>query len=127
MGYNRVGIMELQKMNPMARKLTLHVESLSKCIDDNDSASSRHHLNEIMKYADFMQSDLTSEIRKSESTEDYAGVNQYAGGVPVVKYNERGSKFDTGQRSSVLKGTIIPSRTNTNMRTVTGTFGRKVE
>jgi len=119
--------MELRKMNPMARKLTLHVESLSKSLDDNDSASSRHHLNEILKYADFMQNDLTSEIRKSESVEDYAGVNQFAGGVPVVKYNERGSKFDTGQRSSVLKGTVIPSRTNTNMRSVSGTFGRRVE
>ncbi len=119
--------MELQKMNPMAMKLHLHVENLTKCLEDNDSASSRHHLNEIIKYADFMQSDLTSEIRKSENVEDYAGVNQYAGGVPVVKYNERGTKFDTEQRFSVLKGTVIPSRTNTNMRSVSGTYGRKVE
>ena len=111
----------------MARKLTLHVENLTKSLEDNDSASSRHHLNEILKYADFMQSDLTNEIRKSESVEDYAGVNQYAGGVPVVRYNERGTKFDTNQRTSVLKGTVIPSRTNTNMRTVSGTFGRRVE
>ena len=119
--------MELQKMNPMAMKLHLHVENLAKCLEDNDSASTRHHLNEIIKYADFMQSDLTSEIRKSENVEDYYGVNQFAGGVPVVKYNERGTKFDTEQRTSVLKGTVIPSQINTNMRVNSGTFGRKVE
>lgn len=119
--------MELQKMNPMAMKLQLHVENLTKALEDNDSSSSRMHLNEIIKYADFMQSDLTNEIRKSEKVEDYAGVNQFAGGVPIRKYNESGSNFDPNQRSSVLPGTVIPSRTNTNMRTVSGTYGRKVE
>jgi hypothetical protein len=119
--------MQLEKMNPMAMKLQLHVENLKKALEENDSSSSRIHLSEIMKYADFMHSDLTTEIRKSENVEDYEGVNQFAGGVPVRKFNESGSNFDPRQRDSVLPGTIIPARTNTNMRTVSGTFGRKVE
>ena len=97
---------------------------LNKALEVNDSASSRHHLNEIAKYVDFLQSDLTTEIRKSEATPIPEGVEQFAGGVPVMKFNEDGSKFDTTQRDRVIPGTIISARTNKNMRNNTGTFGR---
>lgn len=119
--------MDLSKMDPMARKMSLHMDELNKAMKANDSASSRFHLNEISKYADFLQGDLTNEIRKSEDTPEPEGVDQYAAGVPVVKFNESGSSFNPAERSRVLKGTIIPARTNTAMRNVSGTFGRWTE
>jgi|TARA_R100001509_G_C4868635_1_gene215901 hypothetical protein len=116
--------MDLSKMDPMARKMSLHMDELNKALEADDSASSRFHLNEISKYADFLQDDLTNEIRKSEDTPEPEGVDQFAAGVPVIKFNESGSTFDPAERNRVLKGTIIPSRTNPTMRNVSGTFGR---
>ena len=81
-------------------------------------------MSEIVKYADYLNTDITREIRKSEDVVDYDGVQQYAGGVPVMKFNERGGKLDPSVRDRVLEGTVIPARTNTNMRNVSGTFGR---
>tara|TARA_R110002072_G_scaffold365_9_gene2430 strand:+ start:8388 stop:8732 length:345 start_codon:yes stop_codon:yes gene_type:complete len=111
-------------MDPMARKMNVHMDELHKALEVNDSSATRYHLNEITKYADFLQSDLTREIRKSEATPIPEGVEQFAGGVPVMKFNEDGTKFDTTQRDRVIPGTIISARTNPNMRNVTGTFGR---
>ena len=123
--WNRqVFAMDLHKMDPMARKMSVHMDSLNKALENNDAASSRFHLSEIVKYADYLNTDITREIRKSEDVVDYDGVQQYAGGVPVMKFNERGGKLDPSVRDQVLKGTVIPARTNTNMRNVSGTFGR---
>ena len=40
-----------------------------------------------------------------------------------MKFNERGANFDTAQRDRVLPGTVIPARTNHQMRPHTGTYG----
>ena len=114
--------MDLKKLDPMARKMRTHIDAFYKALDDQDALTARSHINEITKYADYLSNDVEKAVNKIEKS---IGVNdRYAGGVPVIKFNESGSTFDPAERNRVLKGTIIPSRTNPTMRNVSGTFGR---
>lgn len=111
-------------MHPMARKLTAHNEAFAKAIENGNADDAKNHLNEIMKYASTLEEDLHHAIKKAESAEVVSPDNGWVNNVPVLKWNESGSNFDTSQRDRQLPGTIISSRNNPQMKRTSGTFGR---
>tara|TARA_R110000751_G_scaffold109634_2_gene206895 strand:+ start:2473 stop:2835 length:363 start_codon:yes stop_codon:yes gene_type:complete len=115
--------MDLLKMHPMARKMTAHNEAFGKAIEDGNANDARQHLNEILKYAANLETDLDFVVTKSE-TEVVTPENGWEHKSPVLKFNKTGSNFDPSMRDRQLKGTIISARTNTTMRPARGTFGR---
>jgi len=112
--------MNLTKMDSFARKMNLHAKAFSEALDLGDAELAKAHLQEVLKVSNFLNDDLHYAIQKSAEEKQ---VNEFANGVPVMKFNERGTNFDTSQRDRVLKGTVIPARTNYQMRKHSGTFG----
>ena len=110
----------------MVRKMGVHQQAFTSAIEDGDEIQARNHLSEIIKFANYLDNDLTDIVTKSENLTDLSGVSHFAGGVPLVKFNETGSKFDSSQRADVLKGYMPPARTHGTIKKVTGTFGRRV-
>ena len=121
-----MSIMDIEKMDPMVRKIGVHNDAFQKAIEVGDTSTARLHLTEILKFANYLEDDLTAAIQKSENVEDLSGVSQFAGGVPLAKFNETGQNFDVSQRGDVLPGFVIPARTHGQIRKSSGTFGRRV-
>jgi hypothetical protein len=118
--------MDIEKMDPMVRKIGVHTEAFQKAIEGGDAMSARLHLTEIKKFAEYLDDDLTTAIKKSETLEDLSGVSHFAGGVPLAKFNETGQNFDVSQRGDVLPGIVISARSHGQIRKHAGTFGRRV-
>ena len=114
--------MDLSKMDPMARKMNMHTEAFTKALEDGDAENAKEHLVEVLKFAEYLHGDLSTSVEKS-AEQDLLGLNEFAGNVPVIKYNERGTHFDTSQRDSVLPGVVIPARTTSQMSKQRKTFG----
>jgi len=105
--------MDLKKLDPMARKMRNHVDAFYKALEDNDGFSARNHINEIVKYADYLSTDVESAVMKSEKS---LGINdRYVNGVPVRKYNQIEKVHPTS--TDVLPGTIRTNRIGSIMRT----------
>jgi len=101
--------MDLMKLDPMARKMRTHIDAFYKALTDNDGFSARNHINEIVKYADYLSADVESAVIKSEKI---TGINDiYAGGVPVRKMQEIQTVHES--TTNVLPGTIRTSRFGT--------------
>ena len=113
-------------MDPMVRKIGVHNDAFQKAIQDGDAMTARAHLTEILKFANYLDDDLTSAIQKSETLEDLSGVSHFAGGVPLAKFNETGQKFDVSQRDDVLPGIVVSARSHGQIKKHAGTFGRRV-
>jgi len=111
----------------MARKMSVHNEAFAKAIEDGEAESAREHLQEIKKYADFLQEDLHFVMQKAQKSTVVTPESGWQQQSPILKFNETGSNFDPSQRDRQLPGTIIPARTNAMMRKARGTFGRRVE
>ena len=107
----------------MARKMTAHNEAFGKAIEDGNANGAREHLNEILKYASTLETDLEFVVKKAE-TEVVTPENGWEHKSPVLKFNKTGSNFDPSMRDRQLKGTIFSSRTNAQMKPASGTFGR---
>tara|TARA_R110001583_G_scaffold144419_1_gene296391 strand:+ start:193 stop:552 length:360 start_codon:yes stop_codon:yes gene_type:complete len=108
----RVGMADLLKLDPMARKMKVHVDGFYKAIEDSDTSSARNHIGEILKYGEYLSTDIDSMINKQEKIR---GVNDiFAGGFPVTKF----SQVETIHESSgdVLPGTIRTNRIGSIMR-----------
>tara|TARA_Y100000592_G_scaffold73321_1_gene114123 strand:+ start:1349 stop:1684 length:336 start_codon:yes stop_codon:yes gene_type:complete len=104
--------MDLKKLDPMARKMRTHVDAFYKALEDNDGFAARNHINEIIKYADYLSTDVESAVMKSEAI---SGVNdRFAGGVPVMKFNQV-EKIHPAS-TDVLPGTIRTNRIGSIMR-----------
>ena len=43
--------MDLKKLDPMARKMRVHIDGFYKAIEENDTNNAGTHINEILKYA----------------------------------------------------------------------------
>jgi hypothetical protein len=98
--------MDLMKLDPMARKMRTHIDAFYKALTDNDGFSARNHINEIVKYADYLSADVESAVIKSENI---TGINDiYAGGVPIRKMTEVQTVHKATE--NVLPGTIRTSR-----------------
>ena len=105
---------DLSKMDPMAMKLRAEVEAFHKALEGGNANEARNHIMEIQKFADYLADDIHAAVRKAEKV---TGPNDiYAGGTPVMKFNETQSVFDVTQRNDVLPGTIIPARTGNIMK-----------
>jgi len=103
---------DLLKLDPMARKMKVHVDAFYKAIEESDSSSARNHINEILKYGGYLSNDIETIITKRDASE---GVNDmFGGGFPVPKYNtvEHVHKND----DNVLQGTIRTNRIGSIMR-----------
>ena len=76
---------DLRKLDPMARKMRVHVDGFYKAIEENDGFAARNHITEIQKYAEYLSTDVDNVVTKSEKIK---GINDiYAGGAPVLKFN----------------------------------------
>ena len=89
---------DLSKMDPMAMKLRAEVEAFHKALEGGNANEARNRIMEVQKFADYLADDI------------------YAGGAPVMKFNETQNVFDVTQRNDVLPGTIIPARTGNIMK-----------
>ena len=77
---------DLRKLDPMARKMRVHVDVFYKAIEENDGNAARNHITEIQKYAEYLSDDVESVISKTED-DKVLGVNDiFAGGAPVMKF-----------------------------------------
>lgn len=100
--------MDLLKLDPMARKMRSHVDAFYDALEKQDGVTARTHINEILKYADYINKDIETAIMKSDEIQSQ-GVNDiYAGGVPIRKMNEVQSVHTA--TTNVLPGTIRTSR-----------------
>ena len=103
---------DLKKLDPMARKMKVHVDAFYKAIEENDEYSARNHINEIAKYAEYLSDDVESAIMKHDKVQ---GVNDiYAGGAPVLKFNTIEKVHPSDNK--VLPGTIRTNRIGSIMR-----------
>jgi hypothetical protein len=101
-------------MDPMARKLGAEIEAFQKAIEQQDGAAAQVHINEIQKFAAYLSDDIHSIVQKLDKA---VGPNDlFAGGVPVMRFNETQNVFDVSKRDSVLPGMILPARTGNIMR-----------
>tara|TARA_R110000744_G_scaffold136647_6_gene246705 strand:+ start:249 stop:584 length:336 start_codon:yes stop_codon:yes gene_type:complete len=105
-------------MDPIARKLNVHTEAFTKAFENGNADDAKQHLEELLKFGGFLHEDLTTKLTKADNP-----MGEFVNGVPVLKFNERGTKFNVNQRSDQLAGTIISARSNSRMRPHTGTFG----
>jgi len=105
--------MDLKKLDPMARKMRVHIDGFYKAIENNDTFNAGTHINEILKYAQYMSKDVDTIITKSNFAPK--GVNdKFAGGVPVRKFNQTETVHPISD--NVLPGTIRTSRIGSIMR-----------
>jgi len=103
---------ELRKLDPMARKMRVHVDGFYKAIEDNDSMSARGHIGEILKFAEYLSNDVETIVHKAEKMQ---GINDiYAGGFPVQRFNQIEKAHPVSD--AVLPGTIRTTRTGSIMR-----------
>ena len=110
--------MDLQKMNPLARKMMVHSEAFTKALEDGNTNAAHDHIVEVLKFAEYLSQDVSNHIAKSQD------IGFALEPVMVRKMNESGQKFDVASRDRVLPGTIIPARTHAGLRPHYGTFGR---
>ena len=103
---------DLLKLDPMARKMKIHVDAFYKAIEDSDTNSARNHINEILKFGEYLSTDIESLVNKQEKG---VGVNDiFAGGFPVSKFNT--VEYVHKDASQALPGTIRTSRIGSIMR-----------
>ena len=105
---------DLSKMDPMAMKLRAEIEAFHKALSGGDANEARSRIMEIQKFADYLADDIHAAVQKAQKA---LGPNDiYAGGTPIMKFNETQNVFDVSQRDDVLPGTVLPARTGNIMR-----------
>ena len=58
--------MDLQKMNPLARKMMVHSEAFTKALEDGNANAARDHITEVLKFAEYLSHDVSGHIAKAE-------------------------------------------------------------
>lgn len=103
--------MDVKKLDPMARKMRTHVDAFYKALDEQNTNDARHHITEVMKFADYLGKDIDSSIVKAaEANMKRLGVNDlFAGGVPVRKMNDAVHNVHR-PAENVLPGTVRTTR-----------------
>ena len=103
---------DLRKLDPMARKMRVHVDGFYKAIEENDSMTARGHIGEIQKFAEYLSNDVEAIVHKAEKMQ---GINDvFAGGFPVQRFNQIEKSHPVSD--SVLPGTIRTNRIGSIMR-----------
>tara|TARA_R100000458_G_C8266125_1_gene241135 strand:+ start:329 stop:688 length:360 start_codon:yes stop_codon:yes gene_type:complete len=113
--------MDLQKMDPFARKLALHQEAFSEALSKGDADAALKHLDEVKKFADYLSEDIDAAITKADKK---IGPNDiFAGGVPVRKFVENPHRRNISLDGDRLTGTITTGRHRNTFRPANNTPG----
>ena len=113
--------MDLQKMDPFARKLAQHQEAFSEALSKGDANAALLHLDEVKKFADFLSEDIDAAITKSVK---HNGPNDiYAGGVPIRKFVENPHRRNESIEGQRLSGTVTTGRHRATFRPANFTPG----
>jgi len=103
---------DLKKLDPMARKMKVHIDAFYKAVEENNRAEARGHISEILKFGEYIHNDIDNMISKSEKVK---GVNDiFAGGAPVRKFNQTETIHPHSENA--LPGTIRTNRYGSIMR-----------
>ena len=115
--------MDLLKMHPMARKMEQAQKAFLEALENGDGRMAKQHLSEVQKLSDFLADDLDGEIAKSDVVTPQGPRDMFAGGVPVMKFQEP-------SQQTVLKGERLgfasSKRHQTQYRRSAGSYGRRV-
>tara|TARA_R110002020_G_scaffold14091_2_gene50112 strand:+ start:9442 stop:9783 length:342 start_codon:yes stop_codon:yes gene_type:complete len=104
-------------MDAMARKLETAIGAFHQAIETGDANKAGEHLSVIKNTSDFLSEDLWSLVQKTEQPEQPQGPNNmFAGGAPVMQFEETNHVFDVGNRDRMIKGLIMPARTGGVMK-----------
>ena len=103
---------DLKKLDPMARKMKVHINAFYKAVEENDSAEARGHISEILKFGEYIHNDIEIMISKSDKVQ---GVNDvFAGGAPVRRFNQTETVHP--HSDTALPATIRTNRVGSIMR-----------
>mgnify|MGYP003654424662 CR=1 FL=1 len=115
--------MDLQKMDPIARKLTQHTEAFQKALADGNTNEASVHLSEIQKCADYLAEDISAAIVKQEEVGETPV--EYAGNAAIRKYNNADVSPAGVISGQPLPGFISSGRHNSAFKPHSGTLGRQ--
>jgi len=116
--------MDLIKMHPMARKLGQAQKAFVDALENGDGNLAKQHLTEVQKLSDFLAEDLQNEIAKSDVVTPQGPKDIFAGGAPVLKF-ENVTKSSSVDESSRL-GFTSSIKFNRNHTRGAGSYGRRV-
>jgi|TARA_R100000805_G_C3549605_1_gene61910 hypothetical protein len=115
--------MDLLKMHPMARKMELAQKAFLTALEDGDAQMAKQQLTEVQKLSDFLAGDLENEIAKSDVVTPVGPRDIFAGGVPVMKFEEPSNvQIESGNRL----GFMSSNRLAKNYKRSAGSYGRRV-
>ena len=98
----------IAKMDPMVRKLEADLIGFKEALKNEDLVSAQQLLRSINRTSDYLADDVSG-IHKHAANPQ--GPNDiYAGGAPVMQFNETEQVVDVADRDQLLKGTILPAR-----------------
>jgi len=81
---------QLLKLDPMVRKLETAVREFKEAAGNNDLVAAQQLLRQISQTSDFLAEDVTAIYKSEQASNIGEGPNDiYAGGVPVMKFEEK--------------------------------------
>ncbi len=121
---NTAGInMDLIKMHPMARKMEQAQKAFIDALESGDGSLAKQHLTEVQKLSDFLADDLQGEITKGDVVTPTGPRDIFAGGVPVLKFEEpKTNAIAEGNRL----GFTSSQKLSKNYKRSAGSYGRRV-
>ena len=108
----------------MARKLGQAQKAFVDALENGDGNLAKQHLTEVQKLSDFLAEDLQNEITKSDVVTPQGPKDIFAGGVPVLKF-ENVTKSSSVDGSNRL-GFTSSIKFNRNHTRGAGSYGRRV-
>ena len=108
--------LDLSKMDPMARKLGDAIKAFNQAIEEGDANTATNCLSVIKNTSSFLSEDLWSIVQKSDNNRPIGPNDLFAGGAPVMQFNETEQVLDVGNRDRMVKGLIVPARAGGIMR-----------
>tara|TARA_R110002051_G_scaffold72015_1_gene130172 strand:+ start:4532 stop:4864 length:333 start_codon:yes stop_codon:yes gene_type:complete len=110
-------------MHPMARKMEQAQKAFINALENGDGSLAKQHLTEVQKLSDFLADDLQGEITKGDVVTPQGPKDIFAGGVPVMKFEEpKNEVILKGERLGFTSSTKL----NKNYTRKAGSYGRRV-
>ena len=107
----------------MARKMEQAQKAFIDALENGDGSLAKQHLTEVQKLSDFLAEDLQSEIAKSDVVTPQGPRDIFAGGAPVLKFEEpKTNVIAEGNRL----GFTSSQKLNKNYSRSAGSYGRRV-
>ena len=73
----------------MVRKMGVHQQAFTSAIEEGDEVQARAHLSEIIKFANYLDNDLTDIVRKSENLTDLSGTANLSGAYHLLNLTKQ--------------------------------------